>query len=303
MKTFRGAQTVTIRAPRAQIWRYAMDVAKVPDYNPRVGRVESGSGDGQRAAGVRYRCHLVGGAHHCIEEDVEIVPMERLVTRMVDDTLGLTARLKDYTVETTLADLDARTTKVTMSHFYATPTVGSCVVDWMARDTIARNTEATLRLLKAQIESAPEDGAREAMGLLHRPAFVSVIVVFLALAAILSLTVGGALVAPHSPLSMLWRMNPHAQLGFAALGTLGVALMIVLAALSSLVALGLWVGTRWGWWLAVTGLVLNAVGDLVRALTVEPRAALGVPVVAAVLLLLMRTNVRRWCSLDWGSAS
>ena len=303
MKTFRGEQTVTIRAPRAQIWRYAMDLAKVPEYNPRVARVESASGDGQRAAGVKYRCHLVGGAHHCTEEDVEIVPMERLVTRMVDDTLGLTARLKDYTVQASLTELDARTTKVTISHFYATPTLGARVLDWIARDTIARNTEATLLMLKAQIESAPESGTREAMSLLHRPAFVSVIVVFLAMAAILSLAVGGTLVAPHSPLSMLWRINPHAQLGFASLGTLGVALMIVLAALTSLVALGLWVGTRWGWWLAVTGLVLNAVGDLVRTLTFDLRAALGVPVVAAVLVLLMRTNVRRWCSLDWRSAS
>ena len=303
MKTFRGEQTVTIRAPRAQIWRYAMDLAKVPEYNPRVARVESASGDGQRAAGVKYRCHLVGGAHHCTEEDVEIVPMERLVTRMVDDTLGLTARLKDYTVQASLTELDARTTKVTISHFYATPTLGARVLDWIARDTIARNTEATLLMLKAQIESAPESGTREAMSLLHRPAFVSVIVVFLAMAAILSLAVGGTLVAPHSPLSMLWRINPHAQLGLASLGTLGVALMIVLAALTSLVALGLWVGTRWGWWLAVTGLVLNAVGDLVRTLTFDLRAALGVPVVAAVLVLLMRTNVRRWCSLDWRSAS
>src|SRR5262249_57891395 len=75
-KTLRGKQTVTIRAPRAQIWRYAMDLAKVPEYNPRVAPVESGSGDGQRAAGVRYRCHLLGDADHCTEEDVEIVPME-----------------------------------------------------------------------------------------------------------------------------------------------------------------------------------------------------------------------------------
>jgi hypothetical protein len=280
-----------------------MDLAKVPEYNPRVARVESTSGDGQRAAGVSYRCHIVGGAHHCTEKDVEIVPMERLVTRMVDDTLGLTARLKDYTVETTLTELDARTTKVTMTHFYSTPTLLSSVFDWIARDTIARNAEATLLILKAQIESATEDGTREAMGLLHRPAFVSVIAVFFAVAAILSLAVGGALVAPHSPLSMLWRINPHAQLDFAALGTLGVAMMLVLTALTSLIALGLWIGTRWGWWLAVTGLVLNAVSDVVRTLTLEPRAAIGIPVVAAALLFLTRKNVRRWCSLDWASAS
>ena len=121
-----------------------MDLAKITEYNPRVARVEPGSGEGKRAAGVSYRCHLVGGAHCCTEEDIEIVPMERLVTRMVDDTLGLTARLKDYTVETTLTELDARTTRVTMSHFYSTPTLGSHLLNWLARDKISRNTEATL---------------------------------------------------------------------------------------------------------------------------------------------------------------
>jgi len=299
MKTFRGEQTVTIRAPRAQIWRYAMDLAKVPEYNPRVARVESASGDGQRAAGVKYRCHLVGGAHHCTEEDVEIVPMERLVTRMVDDTLGLTARLKDYTVETTLTELDARTTRVMMSHFYSTPTLGSHLLTWLARDKISRNTEATLLMLKAQIESATEDGAREAMDLLRRPAFVSAIAVFFVVAAILSLVVGAALVAPSSPLAEVWRMELQAQFAFASLGALGVGaiIMLALATLTSLTALGLWVGTRWGWRLAFYGLVVNAVLDLIRTLTFEPRAAIGIPVVAVALFFLTRKNVRRWCSL------
>ena len=187
--TFRGRQTVTIQAPRAQVWEYAMDLAKIAEYNPRVARVEPGSGDGRRAAGVSYQCHVVGGGR-CTEEDVEIVPMERVVTRMAHDTLGISARLKDYTVETTLTELDACTTKITMSHFYATPTLQSRVFDWIARDKIARNTEATLRTLKARLEPATDD-AREVMGLLRRPAFVSAIAVFFAVAAILSL-VGGA---------------------------------------------------------------------------------------------------------------
>ena len=216
--TFRERQTVTIHSPRARVWEYAMDLAKITEYNPRVARVEPGSGEGKRAAGVSYRCHLVGGAHCCTEEDMEIVPMERLVTRMVDDTLGLTARLKDYTVETTLTELDARTTRVMMSHVYSTPTLGSHLLNWLARDKISRNTEATLLMLKAQIESATEDGARQAMDLLRRPALVSAIAVFFVVAAILSLVVGAALVAPSSPLAEVLRMKPQAQFAFASLG-------------------------------------------------------------------------------------
>src|SRR6516162_6552022 len=263
--TCRERQTVTIHSPRAPVWEYAMDLAKITEYNPRVARVEPGSGEGKRAAGVSYRCHLVGGAHCCTEEDMEIVPMERLVTRMVDDTLGLTARLKDYTVETTLTELDARTTRVTMSHFYSTPTLGSHLLNWLARDKISRNTEATLLMLKAQIESATEDGARQAMDLLRRPAFVSAIAVFFVVAAIFSLAVGAALVAPSSPLAEVLRMKPQAQFAFASLGALGVGaiIMLALATLTSLTALGLWVGTRWGWRLAFYGLVVNAVLDLI----------------------------------------
>jgi uncharacterized protein YndB with AHSA1/START domain len=136
--TSRGRQTVTIQVPRAQVWEYVMDLAKIAEYNPRVARVEPGSGDGRRAAGVSYQCHVVVGGR-CTEEDIEIVPMERVVTRMAHDTLGISARLKNYTVETTLTELDACTTKVTMSHFYALPTLRSsaswwrCCSSWRAR--------------------------------------------------------------------------------------------------------------------------------------------------------------------------
>jgi hypothetical protein len=61
--------------------------------------------------GAALCVQLALGAHCCTEKDIEIVPMERLVTRMADDRLGLTARLKDYTVETTLTELDARPQK------------------------------------------------------------------------------------------------------------------------------------------------------------------------------------------------
>jgi uncharacterized membrane protein (DUF2068 family) len=82
-------------------------------------------------------------------------------------------------------------------------------------------------------------------------------------------------------------------------GALGVALMLVLAAATALPALGLWVGTRWGWRLAVALLAVHGVSDAVRRLTIEPRATSAIPVVvvAALLLFLARKNVHRWCAL------
>ena len=298
MSTFRGRQEVTIAAPLEEVWTYGMDLSKIPEYNPRVTKVELDGGDSQRAAGVSYQCHLVGGRHRCTEEDVEIVPMARIVTRLPFDTLGISALLRDYTVETSLRALDARTTQVAMSHFYATPTLRSRLFDWIARDTIARNTLATLRTLKARIErTAPSVAAHETVGLLRRPAFVTAIAIAFLVAAAFSLVVVGALVAPRSVLAVVWRMNLQAHLDFLRLGGLGVVLMLTLTVAAMLTALGLWVGTKWGWRLAATLLAVNMVADALRGLTVEPQAAIGVPIVAAILLFLARSPVRRWCAL------
>jgi uncharacterized protein YndB with AHSA1/START domain len=289
---------VTIAAPLEEVWAYGMDLTKIPEYNPRVARVDLDGGHNQRAAGVSYQCHLVGGRHHCTEEDVEIVPMARIVTRLRFDTFGITALLRDYTVETSLRALDGRTTKVAMSHSYATPTLRSRLLDWIVRDTIARNTQATLRTLKARIErAAPSVVTRETMGLLQRPAFVTAIAIFFFVVAAFSLVVGGALLAPRSALAVVWSLKPQAQFDFLRLGGLGVAFMLALALAAVLAALGLWVGTKWGWRLAATLLAVNLVADAARGLTVEPRAAIGVPIVAAILLFLARSTVRRWCAL------
>jgi len=249
VSTFRGRQEVTIAAPLEEVWTYGMDLSKIPEYNPRVAKVELDGGDSQRAAGVSYQCcHLVGGPHRCTEEDVEIVPMARIVTRLAFDTLGIGTLLRDYTVETSLRALDARTTQVAMSHFYATPTWRSRLFDWIARDTIARNTLTTLRTLKARIErTAPSVAAHETVGLLRRPAFVTGIAIAFLVAAAFSLVVVGALVAPRSVLAVVWRLNLQAQLDFLRIGGLGGVLMLTLTVAAMLTALGLWVGTKWGW--------------------------------------------------------
>ena len=51
MKTsmLRGRKAVTIQAPRPQVWEYPMEPPKIAEYNPRLARVEPGSGGGRRA--------------------------------------------------------------------------------------------------------------------------------------------------------------------------------------------------------------------------------------------------------------
>lgn len=42
-----------------------------------------------------------GGKHTCVEKDIEIVPMQKVVTVLPEDTFGISKVLPDYVVETT----------------------------------------------------------------------------------------------------------------------------------------------------------------------------------------------------------
>ena len=53
-------------------------------------------------------------------------------------------------------------------------------------------------------------------------------------------------------------------------------------------AIGLWRGSRWGYWLAVGLILTNLLGNAINVvLGTEPRAIVGVPIAAAVLSYLM----------------
>ena len=67
---------------------FGMDLSRIPSYHPRVGQVDLISGKQFREAGVSYRCHLSDGKNTCIEKDIEIIPMEKLVTIFLSDTMG-----------------------------------------------------------------------------------------------------------------------------------------------------------------------------------------------------------------------
>jgi hypothetical protein len=43
-----------------------------------------------------YQCHLSGGKHTCIEKDIEIVPLKKIVTVLPQDTFGISKILSDY---------------------------------------------------------------------------------------------------------------------------------------------------------------------------------------------------------------
>ena len=86
---FRSKQEVVINAPLETVWEFGMDITRIPAFHPRVVKVELLSGKARREPGVSYRCHLAGGKHTCVEKDIEIIPMQKIVTVLPEDTFGI----------------------------------------------------------------------------------------------------------------------------------------------------------------------------------------------------------------------
>ena len=155
---FRSKQEVIIHAPLEAVWAFNMDLTKIPEFHPRVFKVDLIDGKKFREAGVSYQCHLSGGKHTCIEKDIEIVPLEKIVTILPEDTFGITKILSDYTVETTFQKLGDSSTKVEISHYYSTPTLKAKFLNLVVKGKIGRETHATLKAAKGVIEAGQHSG-------------------------------------------------------------------------------------------------------------------------------------------------
>src|SRR5262249_60694521 len=107
---------VPIRGAIGKVLSFTMDLTRIPEFHPRVSKVVLIDGKAVREPGVSYECHLSGGKHTCVEKDIEIVPFEKIVTVLPQDTFGISKILSDYRVETTFQKLDDCSTKVEISH-------------------------------------------------------------------------------------------------------------------------------------------------------------------------------------------
>jgi hypothetical protein len=148
-------QGVVIEAPLVKVWEFNMDLTKIAEYHPRVSKVELISGKRFREAGTSYQCHLKDGKNTCIERDIEVVPMKKLVTALPQDTMGIAKLLPDYVVETTLSQVGKNATKVEMSHFYSSSRLKVRLLNFFIKRRLARETQGTLDAMKKRIESDP----------------------------------------------------------------------------------------------------------------------------------------------------
>ena len=154
---FQSKQEVIINAPLEKVWEFNMDLSKIAEYHPRVNKVDLISGKRFREPGVSYQCHLKDGKNTCIEKDIEIVPMQKLVTVFPQDTLGISKLLPDYVVESTVSKVGDSVTKVEMVHFYSTPKPIVRFLNLFIKRKIERETQETLNAMKKSIESNTEN--------------------------------------------------------------------------------------------------------------------------------------------------
>ncbi len=124
-----------------------------------------------------------------------------------------------------------------------------------------------------------------------RPISVTALSIFFWAGAFISFIAAVSLLFPGSFLEPLWRLNPRAREGFAEIGAWAILLMGAVSVACAMAAAGLWRGSRWGYWLALTLLAINLIGDIANVLRgTEPRAAVGIPIVIAILVFLLASR-------------
>jgi hypothetical protein len=131
-----------------------------------------------------------------------------------------------------------------------------------------------------------------------RPRSITAFSIFFAAGATISFIAGISLLRPNTFLEPIWRANPHAHENLSSLGLWAVLLLSTVSMLCAAAAIGLWRGSRWGYWLAVGLILTNLLGNVINvALGTEPRAIVGVPIAAALLAyLIMSKKVQEFFS-------
>ena len=128
-----------------------------------------------------------------------------------------------------------------------------------------------------------------------RPRGITALSLFFALGSLMAFIATVSLLFPGSFLEPMWQLNPRARTAFATMGIWAPALLSAVSAACAAAACGLWRGRRWGYYVAAGLLVVNLLGDTVNVvLGTEPRAIVGIPIVALLLFYLSRPKVRRY---------
>jgi hypothetical protein len=120
---------------------------------------------------------------------------------------------------------------------------------------------------------------------------ITALSIFFFFGAVISFVSSISRLFPGSFLEPMWRLNPGAREGFTAIGVWAIVLMAVVCVACASASVSLWRGSWWGYWLAVALLIINLMGDIANVVFgTEPKAAVGIPIVVAILIFLMSSR-------------
>jgi hypothetical protein len=151
---FQSQQLVIINAPLEKVWEFNMDLSKIAHYHPRVNKVDLISWKQFREAGIAYKCHLADEKNTCIEKDIKIIPMQKIVTILPEDTMGMSKLLTDYIVETIFSKIGDNKTLMQFFHYYSTPSIKTKLLNLIIRPNITKQSRQTLSAIKRTIETS-----------------------------------------------------------------------------------------------------------------------------------------------------
>lgn len=128
-----------------------------------------------------------------------------------------------------------------------------------------------------------------------RPVGITVLSIFFWAATAITLIAAVSLLFPDGFLEPIWRLNPRGRATLGAFGMWAVLLFFVVVSACAVAALGLWQKRWWGYFTGIGVLSLNLLGDPVNVVSGnEPRAIIGVPIAALIIIYLLRPKVRKF---------
>jgi hypothetical protein len=125
-----------------------------------------------------------------------------------------------------------------------------------------------------------------------RPRLITALSIFFMFGAAMSFIASISLLCPNSFLESMWRLNPRGKLNLSSIGVWAAVLLATVSVCCAAAGIGLWRGARWGHRIAIGLIAVNLVADVTNViLGTEPRAIVGVPVAAGILIYLIRMRV------------
>jgi hypothetical protein len=120
-----------------------------------------------------------------------------------------------------------------------------------------------------------------------------VLTVFFAIATVILVVVGLALLAPGTPFEAIWRLYPARRAMLTPYRLLMGPGFLALSLVMASAAVGCLRRRRWGWRLALAIFAINGLGDLFQLVTGHlVEGGVGTAVAGAVLIHLSRPAVR-----------